>query len=249
MIIFPRTDLASGLQLHMKEMSGEQALSIAHLSVEMHEHRLTAFLGYVLGDLNIPYSLTVQERYYLLIQYLSGQADTDLETSTDYSKYVRVSDRRWQARFAIEDITVHQLKGFQAELLQECSENISDWVFGAMCMQVESPEFGLLPTSDNKTEWAQLLHDRLPLLLAKPQSELVRLHHLFNIANASMLQYVSYSFDEKGIVILGGADDAPMRFCASTALTGVFDALARAFATYGTTTGDRHGHEPERSPE
>lgn len=249
MIVFPRIDLISGFNASMVEMDGNQALKVAHLSTAMHEHRLTQFLETVLDDKNTPLNLTVQERYYLLIQYLSGQADTDLNTKTDYSKYVHMPMGKWQASYQIEEITVHQLRGFQAELLQECVDDISDWVFGAMCLQIESPELGTLPTSDNKTEWAQLLNDRMPKLLNIPQSDLARLHELYTFANAAMSAYVVYSFDENGIVILGGTDDAPMRFCPLTTLTGIFDALARAFASYSPTTGDRHGHEPERSPE
>lgn len=249
MITFPPFDLAGGYKALMREMSGDQALALANMSIELHEHRLTAFLGSVLNDLNIPYTLTVQERYYLLIQYLSAQIDTDLETKTDYSKYVQMPDKQWHPSYQIEEITVHQLKGFQAELLQECSEDISDWVFGCMCLQIECPELGLLPNSDNKTEWAQLLHDRLPRLLKLPQSEIARLHQLYSVATAQMCFYVNYTFDGNGIVCLGGADDAPMRFCPSTAFTGIFDALARALAADRPTAGDRHGNEPGGSPE
>lgn len=100
----------AGKNLTMRELSFDETIKVARISEKLNEMRITAFLGYALGDPHLAQKMTIQERYYLLMQYLSTQQDELTGQKSDYQHYLKPVTESWQTSIKVDSlITVRQL--------------------------------------------------------------------------------------------------------------------------------------------
>jgi hypothetical protein len=222
MLTFPRIELANNI-IFMRELRLGEAIQIARMP-NLIEVRLTAFLGFVLNDKHLPLALSVQERYYLLMMYQTCQKNTDLALSGNYAPYFLIPSQReaWQTQITDHEFVVTHLTGHQVEVLEELCEDMADWMLCSIAMQSQAipsiSDWPTLPDSPTKSDLSTILRQRIAKLEALPDSTFDELYGHFLYLTDRLARYVKFSFDDIGVVILGGTDDAPVRFRATTCL-------------------------------
>lgn len=219
-----RVDMA-GRSHWVQELTFSQSMQIAGLPDNLQEKRLTAMLRAICPSSPDPLTMTVQERYYLLLQYLAAQQDSLIGYSMNYSSYARLQHEPWRQSMVLDGITIHQMTGLQAEILEAACENSADWVLGVLAMQIEASELPHLDSQD-QSSLANQLHERVKKIGAMPNSQVDHLYSLWLQAQDRMGTAVHLGIDGGGLIVYGGADDAPMRFCATAAFGFIAGQLA-----------------------
>lgn len=255
MLTFPYAELPTYQfkACRLRELKLGEAIQIGRMP-PLLEAQLTAFLGFILEDKDLPLSLTIQERYYLLMLYRTCQKDSNLALEGDYSAYFIQSAQRlsWYQQQQSDQLLVTQLTGQQAEVLEELCEDLLDWTLGAMalqCQQIESLDhWPTLPTSATREQTAQIMRERIAILEAMPDSEFDQLYAEYNYLNEQFHYLVKTGFDAQGIVIYGGADDAPVRFRVLTCMGQFSQFMAKHMAETRTEPSDTLQYEHDGSP-
>lgn len=92
MLLIPSVELPHATY-HLKELSIGQAIGLVKLDPFKHEHAVSQFLGYVLADVDNR-TLTIQERYLLVAQYISatceGEANFSIGDNASYADYLEM---------------------------------------------------------------------------------------------------------------------------------------------------------------
>ena len=220
----------------LRELTIGDALKIARIPFAQNEHRITAFLSAVLEDEALARSMTVQERYHLLIEYLAASTDTPLSVPVNFGLYRMPKDpnKSWKTTTTTPHGEIHQLLGWQAELLEVVCEDVADWFIGSLVLQCQLSNFTPMPTEADATDQARLsaLHARVKVFEAMSQSEAEALTSAYLQANNEMAYHLKTNVDAQGITIMpmnavkGGADDAPARFRADTTFGWLAQRLA-----------------------
>jgi hypothetical protein len=235
MLNFPRIEIGSRM-VYLRELKTGEALSLARMPEALLEARLTKFLAAILEDESLALSLSVQERYYLLMQYLSIQDGSPLTTNANFNKYLLIPSQReaWHQSITDDRLTVNHLTGNQAEILESLCEDVADWVLGAMAFQCEISgiDWPLLPSGKaQNSELSTVMRQRIAILENMDQSSFNNLYEQYLVMCDRLSRFIRTGFDSKGITILGGADnDAPARFRASASLGGIIERLGRCLA-------------------
>lgn len=243
MIAFPLIEIG-GRSVQMRELSIGQAIEVAKVPQRLNEAALTRFLAYVLdGDASLARDLTVQERYYLLIQYLALQDRTPLDTAANHAAYLAPRTLPWNDSLpGLLCPRWRQLNGHQVELIELVAEDVADWMLCAIALQACLPEWPELPEAGAPQSALQaVLNERHAALTAMPASDFEALASEWHSANMAMARFLRTGFDNQGIVVLpenGGADDAPARFRPLAALGRFVRELAGCFAGPGQPDGE-----------
>ena len=219
-----------GRKYQPTELTFNGCFKIATIAEKFNESRITEFLKQSLGDSDLPYVMTAQERYYLLIRYLATQKNTLLGVAASFENYTLTPEKPWRTSVDIENFTIQQLTGRHLEVLEEVCENAWHWVIGSLAFQMVKSDIEnmpALPTSDIKEELDAALKLRVSILRALPQSRLDGYYNLVQQANEEMTSLVRLGVDNNGITVLGGEGDDSMRFRPAAAFTGIVAVLAR----------------------
>lgn len=238
MLNFPRIEIGSRM-VYLRELKVGEALELARMPEALLEARLTKFLAAILEDESLALNLSVQERYYLLMQYLSVQDGSPLTTNANFNKYLLIQSQReaWRESITEGALTVNHLTGAHVEMMETLCEDVADWIFGAMACQCElsSNDWPKMPTGSAKTsELSAVMRQRIAILESMDQTIFNDLYDQYAMLCDRLSRFVRTGFDSKGITILGGADvDAPARFRASASLIGIIDRLGRCLAVNG----------------
>lgn len=218
----------NGQVLQFKELIFKSALKVAAIDPKFNEKRLTVFLRQVLGDQIDPLEATVQERYFLLLNYLGQHNGTTtlLDIGLDFNLYKVVTPVPWTEQIQSGNFTVRQLTGRDAEFLEENCNSIQEWCCCMIALQIADstiPELSRLPTNDlddhiNK----DLFQTRLNYLKEDGLSAFDPLFGILDKLNDEMSSLVRISISKEGFVVMRGTDDAPVRFRPSSAFTKLF---------------------------
>lgn len=211
----------------LNEVSFMEAIKIAHIKREWNERRITQFLKFALKDEHLPLSMTAEERYYLAVKYSLAKA----ENEASYTPYLLPADKPFQTEISYKNIGVRSLTGRDAELLESKCDNIADWILGAMALQVEiqGSDIPKLPSlSCTDQELSEALIARSMKIRAMPDSEFDEYFNTYTEALSQMESLVSLGFDNEGLTLTGGTDDAPLRFRP----TACFSELSRRLEQY-----------------
>jgi hypothetical protein len=234
---FPMLNLGNQ-NLPIKELSVGEMLSIAKLDPNKLEQQLSSFLRYALGDDEAPYLMTIQQRYYCLLQYLSQQKTNDLAVSVNINNYLKDKSIDWKESISIGDLTVRQLNGYEIEALELIAESVDDWILGAMALQITyGDNFPyIVPLNDRKLA-GNVIASRYEELLKLDQDSLNDLYSKYQEADSALASLLLTGFDSKGVVIYenaGGVSSEPARFQVDSSITGftkqLFSALVEGSA-------------------
>lgn len=228
MLYFERLQVGQN-NYQLNEVSFKEAIKISYLKREWNEKRITEFLKYALKDDNLPLSMTTEERYYLAIKYSMSMAQNE----AIYAPYLLRKDKPFQIEVTHKNIKVRSLTGRDAELLESKCDTIADWILGAMSLQMEIldqdiPKLHGLDCSEQ--ELSESLISRSQAIQNLPDSTIDQYFSTYTEAVSQMESLVSIGFDNDGLILLGGTDDAPLRFRP----TACFSELSRRLEQYLT---------------
>lgn len=233
-------------QIYLKELQIGQIIEIAKIPQSMNELRINSFLAYTCQDDTIAMRLTVQERYFILLNYLAI-------SNNDYMINVDVSDFLIQSKNApdvvsINNIYIGQLLGSHATLLQNKCENIYEWLAGKMACQLSGDLtyfFGneqnpviweILPT-DNQDTLESVFRSRFEMINTLTDSLFSQLTDVYYQGCEQLRHLVDISVDNDGITLLGnsenqqgGGDIHIARFRPTTTLSDIAKRLSQLIA-------------------
>ncbi|NUF44939.1 hypothetical protein [Acinetobacter pittii] len=233
----------------MDELTIGEALSLAKMNPKHREQQLSAFLRYALRDEQLPYTMTSQQRYYFLLQYLGAQKENDLAVGVNVNDYLKSDHTPWQISTEVDGVKVRQLNGLELEALELIAEGLDDWILGAMALQIS---FGddlpyIQPLEDRRLA-GNIIKNRFSKLMSFGQERINELYQTLYEAEEQMASLLRLGFDSEGIVVYeanGGGDSEPARFQCDAAFYGFTKQLFSALAKGGAETTEKLEYEPE----
>lgn len=218
----------------MQEIIFNDSLKVAAIDKSRNEKRISAFLSHVLANAELPLKMTVQERYFLMLKYVEKQSNTLFSSDTDFSACFLNADSPWLPERTINGITVRQLTGREAEYLEEHCTNAAEWIACMLAFQISydgHEKLSELPDrSANDSEFIKQFSERLEFLKKQAQSDFDLIYQDFITLNNQLFTMLHLNVSNQGLVISRGADDAPLRFCTTTAFFGIVKELDQSFA-------------------
>lgn len=232
-------------QIYLKELQIGQIMEMAKIPQELNELRMNSFLAYTCQDDSIAMRLTLQERYYILLNYLAI-SNNDYMINTDVSEFF-IQSKTALDMTCIGGVYISQLLGSHATLLQSKCENIYEWLAGKMACQLSGDLTAFFGDEQNPVIWESLPtdnHDNLESVFRSRFEMINRLtDSLFNQLTDVYYQgcdnlrhLVDISVDNDGITLLGnsqnqgGGDIHIARFRPTTALSDISKRLSQLIA-------------------
>lgn len=245
--VFPSLNIGTGL-INMVEFSIGQGLSLAKIDQTKKEQQLSAFLGFVLDDPSQAYSMTVQQRYYCLLQYLGAQVKNDLSPDVDVNDFLIAEDKPWLESVQVGDMSFRQLNGIEIEALEVIATNVDDWLMGAMALQITCEGLPYIMPIVDRRHAAKVIKNRYDLLMAMDQQRIDDFYQQYLEAEEQLSSLVSIGYDSQGIVLYeveGGSNSVPARFHCHSALFGITKQLFSAMVEGSTEAPAQREHEFE----
>lgn len=228
----------------MNELSFKQAIDISKIPEKYNEKRISALIGHISGDLDLAGTLTVQERYYFLLnhQALSQNEYSNDNNIDDYKLETLAIDVPKTVQ--VGDMHIGHLYGSHACVLEVVCENVADWAAGQMACQL-SGDISFFIGGDERIVWdviAPTLDEAtLNNIIQKRFVQLSELsvtnfNELADAYNGSLIKldhFLELGCDNRGLTIMkrgGEGDDMPARFCALEHLRGVIARLSECVA-------------------
>jgi len=234
-------------QVVLSENSMENIMETARIPEELNESRLSSLINFISNDPLLAGRLTVQERYYLLLNYFI-LSSSPFSSTGDCSEYFLPTDiASVPNQVQIQTAYITHLYGNHAVLLEKQCENAYDWLCGQMALQCFGDlSFLLDHNNEDKSLWVwekvtatdqQALSDavnhRYGLIKKLTPDEFTRLTNMFYEGCDQLAHFVELSLDNKGIALVnqegdtGDGANRNARFCAFDNLSEVIKNLAR----------------------
>lgn len=216
----------------LNEVTFNEALKVAAIDHKLNEKRITSFLGHALGNFQLPLTMSAQERYFLMIKYVQNQTNTLFSTDTDLSNCFKVQ-MGWMSEVSDVGVTVRQVSGSEAEYLEAHCVNAAEWIACLLAFQIKYENHEHLEQFPDRNAidqvYKQQFTQRLSYLKALPQSEFNLIYLDYLKLNSQLFTHIDLSVNNEGFVVQRGADDAPIRFRASTCFIGIIKELDKSF--------------------
>jgi len=221
-----------GKTYQLNEISFNEALKVAAIDPKLNEKRITSFLSQALQNPQLPLMMTAQERYFLMIKYVQNQTNTLFSSNMDLSNCFK-EQMSWASEVSEVGITVRQINGNEAEYLESNCKNAAEWIACLLAFQIkyENHEYlGELPDRSAIDQiYKQQFIQRLDYIKALPQTEFNLIYLDYLKLNSELFTHIELSVNNEGFVVQRGADDAPVRFRASTCFIGIIKELDKSF--------------------
>ena len=225
----------------MTELTIEQALDIAKIPQQYNEKRISAMISHVTENSELAGLMTVQERYYFLINHQSI-SNNDYSHNTGIDKYlIDLPADKVPDSVQVGQAAISQLYGAHAGVLEVLCENVADWVMGKMACQL-SGDLSFYVGGDIDMTWeplpptlsAQALNEAIQLRFAQinalSATQFNDLADGFSDGLSQLDHFLILDCDDAGITVIpqdaGGAEVMPARFLALAHLQGLAARLA-----------------------
>lgn len=205
----------------LKELTFHNSLKVAAIPKQLNEKRLSELLRHILVDGLDPLKMTVQERYALLITYLEKQTKTLLEIDMNMHPYLPQYQEQWFTSIRLENLTVRQLTGLEAEYLESKCKSVAEWISCAMALQMRYDQHDVLAEAIDLDNFEPQFLLRLEHFKQLGQIEFNQHYELYSECNNQLQSILRIAVNDHGFVVRGGTDDAPMRFCPSAIFIGL----------------------------
>jgi len=217
-----------------------QAMDIAKIPERFNEKRISALITLLTGYQGLADQLTVQERYYFLLNQ-QALSQNKYSAESNLSEYVVETVESMVPKENLDETTgigVQHIRGAHVCLLEAICENLFDWTCGLMACQL----FGNLSSivggdmvwdkldiSLTQNELSKQILARAETLSNLSEFDFNNLAELFDTLILNLSHYVFTSIDNKGITVIGevAGEYMPARFQALFELRGHARQLAR----------------------
>lgn len=234
-MLFPRINIGDK-QVTFKEVTLGTVISIAKIKHDKLEHQLSQFIAAILDDEAAPYELTVQQRYFCLLQYIGSQSKNDFEVDVDVGNFLfNDNTNDFKLSVKIGDVSVRQLNGAEIEVLENLATDYADWITGAMALQVTSKQLPAFAACQDKNQIQAAIVERHQVIKDLPITDFNTLHEHYLSGEEQLTSLVSIGFDDNGVILYPrGTDDAPCRFQADTIFSRSAKFIYKSLVFYGT---------------
>lgn len=216
----------------LSEIIFNDALKVSAIDSRLNEKRISSFLGHSLGNMALPMTMTVQERYYLMLKYVQKQTNTLFSSEVNFEDCFK-TETVWNEEISEQGVTVRQLNGAEAEYLESKCVNAAEWIACLLAFQIKyenHEHLGLYPDrSLPMNEYIAQFSKRLNYLKSLPQSDFNLIYQDYITLNSKLFTHVELNVNNDGFVVQRGADDAPLRFRPSTCFIGIIKELDKSF--------------------
>lgn len=234
-------------QVVLTENSMENIMEIAKIPEELNESRLSSLINFIGNNPFLAGKLTVQERYYLLLNYFI-LSDSPFSSVGDCSEYFLPTDvATVPNQVQLQTAYMTHLYGNQAALLEKQCENAYDWLCGQIALQCFGDlSFLLGDNNEDKALWvwekvvttdnqglSEIVNNRYNLIKKLTPGEFTRLTDIFYEGGQQLVHFVELGLDNKGITLAkqdydaGDGTDRNARFCPFDNLPELIKNLAR----------------------
>ena len=227
----------------MPDLTIGQAMDIAKIPERFNEKRLSALITHMTGDSAIADQLTVQERYYFLLnQQILSQNKYAIDSDVS-SYFIDTVESMVPTEHLDNDtgIGVQHIRGAHACLLETICEDLFDWTCGLMACQLYG---NLSSVVGGDVTWEQLdagmamgelnqqVVERAEFIGSLSEYNFNNLSALFDSLSVQLTHYVDISIDNNGVTVVKEVDGdyMPARFQAISELQGHAKQLARYIA-------------------
>ena len=218
---FPRISIANKSYV-FTDISLADLLDLTKVNPKHYEQQLSCALSTILQDSELPEKLTTQERYAILLKYLS-LVENDLNDEIVIEDFLSTDlDEFNSERIHCNGVSSRHLTGLEAHALEIGSENTIDWMLGAMAITIGCDELQPIDLQTNLKFTGNLIQQRIETLKSMKLERFNELMGIHEHLSGQLNTLVKSSFDH-GIVLNpfdGGTDDAPIRFRITAAITG-----------------------------
>lgn len=227
-------------QVFLRELTIGETMQIAKIPEAMNEARINSFLNFVTDRQDLASRLTVQERYFLLLNYLA-LADQRYFDGGDHSEFY-LTKTNGDDFVEVDGVYVGHLYGYQATILEQKCENVYDWLLGQIALQMygdvskilgaDEPVLWDKVDSQDLNQINEVLSIRFEQLAHLSNHQFHQLAELFYEANCQLKHLVDIRLDNEGIALSknGGGDVYIARFRPLTALPDIIQQLAECVA-------------------
>lgn len=228
----------------MNELTIGQALDISKIPEKYNEKRISAMIGHITGDLELAGTLTVQERYYFLLNH-QALSDSDYSGANNIDEYkIETLPLEVPKTYQVGDMYISHLYGAHACVLEMICEHVADWMIGQMACQL-SGDISFFIGGDERIVWDELpatldeatlnntIQERFELLSNLSVADFNELADAYNGASAQLTHFLELGCDNSGLTVMargGAGNDLPARFCALEYLQGVAARLSECLA-------------------
>lgn len=230
-------------ELTLPDLTIGQAIDIAQIPQEYNEKRISALIGHISGTTTLAASLTVQERYYVLLshQAVSDHGYSDDGANNDY--FIETIQSEIPESHQIGEIHIQHLRGAHVCVLEGLCENVFDWLCGQIACQMYGDLTHVLGDVSDNLIWDQVttaLSDNEMTKIITERYEAIKglsantafndLFDAFNRGAAALAHFVELGCDNQGLTLIkqGGAGTIePARFLALDHLRGTAATIAK----------------------
>lgn len=235
--------------LPIPDLTFGQAMDIAKIPERYNEKRISALIAHLTGNAEIAKRLTVQERYFYLLNY-HAVAESHYSLKADFSSYFIAGGAAVNIpeSYNHQDILIEHLYGAHVEVLEGICENACDWVTSQMACQLSGDVIGSLSGGDaekwesisgealrdlNSEQLKEAILSRHQQILDLPEHIFNKLESLWRQGQDELSHLVEVWVDNTGLVLMrqgGEGDNQPARFLALSTLRGAAKDIAGCFA-------------------
>lgn len=234
--------------VYLRELTIGEVIEIAKIPEQMNELRLNAFLSYVCDDNTLPYRLTVQERYYILLNYLAVSNSQYLDTP-DIMPFL-LDEKTCDDFVDAGEIYVKPIFGNEISTLQKKCENTYEWLAGQMAFGIFGDVGRLLGLDDpiiwtdarslNDNDLETTLIERFEFIHTLTDSQFETLYASYQAGRESLSHLVEVWLDDDGVKLLanGGGGYQTARFHPLETVSAIGRQLAGVIRTKFDYQGD-----------
>ncbi|WP_230657772.1 hypothetical protein [Psychrobacter sp. I-STPA10] len=207
-------------KISLPDLTIGQAMDIAKIPERFNEKRLSALITHLTNDAELADLLTVQERYYILLnqQMLAEHKYSEQGDQHRYLLPTIESDVPDSFEHPNLNISIQHLRGKHVCVLETQCENLFDWLCGQMACQLYGDIFTQIMGEDNsddkydkweaisvgltENEINELMQNRVAMLTSLPEYIFNYLVTIYSDMLASLTHFVDISNDNQGITLL-----------------------------------------------
>lgn len=232
-------------KVFLPDLTIGQAMDIAKIPEHYNEKRISGLISHLTGDNTLADRLTVQERYYFLLNHQSV-SDNKYSLSGDNSDYfIPTVESEVLSEYLDPQtkIGVQHLRGKHACLLETLCENVFDWLAGSMACQLYGELSAIVggdvtwealgvDATDSKVN--EIIQDRFKFINDLPEYAFNKLVSHYTLLSDRLTHYLITGIDNTGITILsakgGAGEHEAARFLALAHLQDTARQLAKFIA-------------------
>lgn len=187
--------------LFIRELTIAEIMQIAKIPYEQNEMRINSFINYVTDNNEMAFSLTVQERYFILLNYLALSEST-YSDNTDNTRYFLPPRDEVPEFIQIDEVYVSHLYGSHATALQSQCENAFEWLCGEIALQMYGDLTPYFYSSDkiNESDPERIVWEKVE------SNDLVALAKIINERFEQLQRLTDPQFDTLTDVFYRGCD-------------------------------------------